>query len=229
MWHDEDILELLTGALRDEDHRLREEQAVHGLDRLSEVALQAVLTRAITAHGLGAFREQVYPCAPIAGSRLTERQRCDLVLTRSPLCPPIDPDDARRAAAASAGTLFAHTAVPELSPGCAAEYAYWLELKLVGQFTFNRGVPVPNTTYTAELTAGLAADLAKLAADPMIRHGAAALVLFNADQEIADHDVRALSDRAARRGQARLFMRRSFGVLDRIGNRVCTVVVAPAK
>lgn len=233
LWNSDHILEALVSSLRAEELRLREEQAVHGLDRCSEIALHAILSRGFEDLGLGAFRERVYPCAPIPRSRLTERQRCDLVLTRSPALAPIDPDEQHRAAAAAAGTLFAHTALaadpPPRPAGCPPEEAFWLELKLVGQFAFSRGVPVPNSTYSSELVAGLTADLKKLAADPMIRHGAAALVLFNSAAEIAEHDVRALRDRAARRGPAPTFLQSGFEVLDRIGNRFCTVVVVPVR
>ncbi|MCC6677440.1 MAG: hypothetical protein IT436_09875 [Phycisphaerales bacterium] len=229
MWNNDHILEVLVRTLRAEELRLREEQSVHGLDRCAELALHAVLRRGFESQGFGAFRERVYPCAAVPRSRLTERQRCDLVLTRSPALPPLDPDEQQRAAAASAGTLFAHDAPPARSVGCPPEEAFWLELKLVGQFAFSRGVPVPNATYTSELVTGLSADLHKLAADPMILHGAAALVLFNSDVEIADHDVRALRERAARRGPARTFLQDDFEVLDRIGNRVCTVIVVPVR
>lgn len=229
MWSRDLILELLTRTLRDQEHRLREEQAVNGLDRLSEVALHAVLARGAEAAGLGAFREVVYPCAPVPRSRLTERQRCDLVLTPSPLTPPLDPEEAHRAAAVSAGTLFEHSAPPVLEPGCPPEHGFWLEMKVVGQFAFNRGVPMPNAAYSSEISAGIAADHRKLAADALIRHGAAALVLFNSDADTARHDIRALAERSARRGIPGPLIHADFAILDRIGNRTCSVVVAPVK
>lgn len=229
MWSVDLILELAVQAFRDEDRGLREEQAVHGLDRNAEIGLHAILARSLTARGLGVFREQVYPCSPIPTSRRTERQRCDLVLTPSPDLAPIDPDEARRAAAASAGTLFAHTLPPPTIAGCPPEDAFWLELKTVGQFTFSRGVPIPNSTYSAELRAGLAADLDKLAADPMIRHAAAMLILFSADADTARHDVEVLHDRAARLGPGRPFLAAGFDIPDRIGNRRCTLVAVPVR
>lgn len=231
MWLPDELLKTAVETLRREEQRLVNEQAVHGIDRYSEVELHGIIATGFLAQGHGAFRECLYPCAASPHLRRSERQRCDVVLTPSADRPPLDPTEVERAAAAARGTLFAHEpAVTAGDSSCPCEEAYWLEVKLVGQFTFSRGVPIPNTTYASELMRGMRADLDKLTCDPMIRCGAAMLILFNADDRIAEHDIEVLRERTNARASAPFsFLASGFRIADRIGNQRCTVVLASAR
>lgn len=226
MWITDDLLAAAADHLLGEERRLQAEQAVYGLEKYSEVELHGVLADAFRSRGFGAFREVLYPSAPTLRARKSERQRCDVVLTRSPHLRPADPVETARAAAAS---LFASLTGADASLA-SPEDTCWIELKLVSQFTYSRGVPVPNSTYTSELLAGVRGDLRKVRSDPAIRHGAAMLVLFNANPEAAAHDAGVLQrrcredDPALGDGGAR-----SFRVPDRIGNTVCTLLLFPLR
>lgn len=231
MWAPDDLLRTAVDALLQEEQRLIAEQAVHGIDRYSEVELHAIIADGFRSQGSGAFRECLYPCADTPKLRRSERQRCDVVLTPSPHRPILDPSELQRAAAAARHTLFAHEPpTPADDTHCPCEEAFWLEVKLVGQFTFSRGIPVPNATYSSELKRGLRADLDKLTRDPMIRAGAAMLILFSADEQTAMHDLDVLCDRAnAAATTPWTFLISGFKVSDRIGNQRCTVALVPVR
>lgn len=238
MWTHDDILEIAFAALAREEARLKREQAAHGIDRHDELILHAIFAEGFKTAGLGVFREICYPSDYSPGMKQSDRLRCDLVLTRDPAQTLADPTDARRLAAASRGTLF-ETATPApaslpAAPGadnhCPCDEAFWLEIKLVGQFAFSRGVPVPNATYSSELVRGLRADLDKLQREPLVRWGAAMLVALNLDRETAEHDLDVVATRlrAAELAMGPM-LRRGFPITDRIGNRWCSVALTPVR
>ncbi len=175
--------------------------------------------------------------APLA--RESDRQRCDIVLTPAPglgLADPVKRDKRARAERRKlAGTLFESLAVQENAepaPDPASippEEAFWLEIKLVGQFCYEAGIPGPNRTYASQLVRGAAADLAKLAKDPHIHHAALLIILFTETEEIARHDLVQAMHRCLDRGVAASTpLTASFPITDRIGNRVCTLALIRA-
>lgn len=208
-----------------------EEQAVQGLDALSEVALQRTLSDLLARAGFGVLRERPYPGHQEQGSaggraRDSARMRCDLVLTPVPGMALGDPVAELRERDAMSGTLFAGAELQPVRPTMAPEDALWLEVKTLGQHCFKRGVPAPNTTYGGELTQAVFEDLAKLSHEPLIRHGALVLVLFTGDRGTAEHDVGVAMHRALDRGVVfRSPIQGGFPISDRIGNGWCGVVV----
>ncbi len=173
-----------------------------------------------------------------------DRMRCDLVLTPEPnqkLDDSLQNEKQRRAQAAELqGTLFESLSDSHLAPGSALptsalppptshippESAFWIELKLVGQFCNTSGLPGPNRTYTSELTRNPIADLKKLADDDRIHHAGVMLIVFTADEPTARHDLAILAHRCIDRNLPIPLggpITRSFPIPDRIGNTVCTV------
>jgi hypothetical protein len=232
MWSADQIVLAAAAGLDAEIRRRELEQSPHGLDSLSETQLHPLIAAGLAAQGWGTFPEQPYPGEIGRRSRRTERERCDLVLTPSPQHPPRDPMAHLKERDAAAGTLFgAHVETcQQQETTTPPEEAYWLEIKLVGQFCFSAGVPGANRTYASELLSIAPADIPKLARDPRIVHAGLLLVLQTADREVADHDLAALMHRCLDRGLpvttpsiARL------PIEDRIGNTLCTVAVIPVR
>jgi len=247
MWSSDAILDAVHAALMQREEALRLEQAVAGLDALDEVGLHPILESGITGAGFGVLREQPYPHEWKAGRRARaaagdeplpqrrDRLRCDLVLTPGPGAVLGDSLENEKTAVAirrrASGTLFEAVAVEQtrdleqLGPAGAIqpEDAYWLEVKVVAQYTFTSGVPGPNRTYASELTRGTISDLAKLAADERILHAGMLMVLFAADRETAEHDLNVVLHRVLDKElpiQSPLM--RSLPIVERIGNSVCT-------
>lgn len=168
-----------------------------------------------------------------------DRMRCDLVLTPAPGLRLGDPlalvKAARTRRRQAAGTLFAavEEAAPPPSPApdtCPPEDAFWMEVKLVGQFTYSAGIAGPNTAYASELTRGPAADIRKLSADGRIRHAAAMVLLFTHDRATAEHDLAQMLHRCLDRGLPIAAPRtREIAVTDRIGNSLLTVCMIPVR
>jgi len=104
------------------------------------------------------------------------------------------------------------------------EDALWVEMKVVGQYEYADGVPVPNGSYASRLVRGVVSDLAKLATDESIKHSASLLVVFAADEEIARHDVFQAWHRCLDRDLPIASpMLRVVPISDRIGNKVCVL------
>ncbi|CAN5802597.1 hypothetical protein BH11PLA1_BH11PLA1_13790 [soil metagenome] len=117
MWSADALVELAAGALRAREGELALEQAVHGLDSLSEVALHPLLAPGFAGAGFGVLRETLYPAEwrRKRGRRRAlpddpQRQRCDLVLTPGPGQTIADPLAVLRVIekirAEASGTLF---------------------------------------------------------------------------------------------------------------------------
>jgi len=228
MWRPDQIADIAAAALQEHSDALRLEQAVRGLDALSEVELHPLLADGFAAAGFGVATEFPYPGQPTRRPRHAERERCDLVLTPSPEIAILDPVAELKHRDDAVGGLFDAEVVAAAYPGIPPEEAYWIEVKLVGQYCFNAGVPGPNRSYASELLTTAAADITKVSREPMIRHGSLLLVLFTADQPTASHDLTAFMHRCLDRdlpvqspSQAR------FEVPDLIGNRLCTVAAVP--
>jgi hypothetical protein len=168
-----------------------------------------------------------------------DRLRCDLVLTPAPGLKLGDPlaivKTARARKQQAAGTLFAavEAAEPELAPPadtCPPEDAFWLELKVVGQFTYSAGIAGPNSSYSAELSRGPAADVKKLSSDGRILHAAALILLFTHDLPTAEHDLgQALHRCLDRNLPIGSPTRRSIPITDRIGNQFLTACLVPVR
>jgi hypothetical protein len=253
VWDRDAILLAAAEAVEAEERRLADEQAVHGLDSYDELSFHALIAGALARTGLGVLREQPYPHEwrrkrpPPAATGPTahadddsplplprDRQRCDLILTPGPGRPLADPLDvvktARAARRLAAGTLFEsvmgepHEPPPAGAPGVPPDEAFWLEVKLIGQYTYIAGIPGPNRAYASELVRGVRSDLAKLDADPMIVHSALLLILFTQDQGAAEHDLIVVMHRCLDRNLPVCApLRHRVSIADRIGNRVCTV------
>lgn len=249
MWSSDDLLSLIADALVERELELREEQAVHGLDSLSEVQLHPTIAAGLEATGFGVLREHLYPAQwkRARGKRRalpddSQRQRCDVVITPRAGQVLVDELVIQREIAsvrdAAAGTLF--QPLVEGTPDAALNSpmlekqkelvspadAYWLEVKLVGQFCYTDGFAGPNRTYTSELTRGVPMDLRKLRDDPAIVRAGALLLHFAADEAIARHDLAQLIHRCVDRGlRVRPPSVRVVPIQDRIGNAVCGVSI----
>ncbi|MDX2146276.1 MAG: hypothetical protein SFZ23_02040 [Planctomycetota bacterium] len=109
-----------------------------------------------------------------------------------------------------------------------AEECFWLEVKLVSQFTYTRGVPEANRTYGAELSRGVRTDVAKLAASERVCFAGLLLVLLARDAATASHDLATCLVRASDRGDAfRAPEVRSFEIDDRVGNAAGVACLIP--
>src|SRR5690606_6705856 len=97
------LVDLAADALRNRSQELAAEQAVYGLDALSEVEFHPILAAAFRAAGLGVWPEQPYPGHPGKRPKRVERERCDLVLTESPDAPLRDPVAHRNELEAASG------------------------------------------------------------------------------------------------------------------------------
>lgn len=245
MWDWHRLTEIVRDGLFERERRLREEQAVYGLDALREIQMHPILAEALLAAGFGLLREQAYPSmVGKPGKRLGKaaRDRCDLVLTPSPGIALADPIDTCRELDWLHGkgtedhtpSLFVEHEIPEAqlnnahAMSVAPEDAAWIEVKVVAQFSFTHGVPGPNSAYASELTGSLARDLSKINNEPLVRHGAVLLVLFSLDERTAEHDVSVALHRCLDRDcRFRSPVSLRFPILDRVGNAVCSVVLVP--
>jgi hypothetical protein len=218
---------------------------VHGLDALEEVELHPLLAAGFHAAELGVLREQPYPhewrrklgrrgrgTQDLAERR--DRLRCDLVLTLEQNQSLVDPMGVERALVkhrrSIEGTLFepltaaeSHAVSAQARSGVGPGEAYWLEVKVVGQFAYNAGIPGPNGSYSSELRRTLT-DLDKLAEDAEIRNAGLLLAMFTIDEATARHDLTRLMhaclDRDLPIGSPEI---RHTPIGERIGNHVCTL------
>jgi hypothetical protein len=229
MWRCEDLAEAVAGCLRGRAAELDLEQAVRGIDALTEVELHPFVREGLAKAGFGVLAEQPYPGDPERRPLHRERERCDVVLL--PIGTPpgaglADPVEALKGADALSETLFADVGRRAGRPGreVAAATAFWLEVKSVGQYAFVSGVPGANGAYASELVRGPALDAAKLSRDPMIEHGGVLVVLFTDVERTAVHDLGVMVHKCLDRDLPvcePVSVR--FGITDRIGNGVCSV------
>jgi hypothetical protein len=185
-------------------------QEVYGFDARDELGLHPILQTALLDDGYGVWPEQRYP-GDWAKRKRSEGKRCDLVIT--PQGKPIRDPQVKQ-------TLF------DTAPATDASAAYWLEVKTVAQFE-NGG---PFRRYSAELMQPVTQDVKKLWNDPIIKHAGLLLILFTADPEIAEHDLKAWHDRCLKRGYpAQPPATRHLKITDRIGNTTATTALFPIR
>lgn len=232
MWRVHDILNAAVDGVGSLNSRLRDEQAVLGVDALDEVGLHPVLAGALMGAGLGVRREVVYPGEHTAPVRRSARARCDLVLLADRGRNLEDPASEQTALSAAEGTLFgaiAHEIQPT-RPGVPVGEAFWLEVKAVAQHAYVDGVPGPNRAYGDRLVRGVVCDLVKLAKDPSIWFGAAMIVLFTETQGVAEHDLGVLTNRCLDADLPVAGLEIGGTPIDeRVGNGWCGIGVLPVR
>ncbi|MCH2162665.1 MAG: hypothetical protein MK085_12440 [Phycisphaerales bacterium] len=202
------MADAIQQGLKREEQRLLDEQAVSGLDARDEVTLHELLADSMAETGLGLHREIRYP----GGRRHRKRSqgdRCDLVLT---------PEGRPLAVPESTATLFSDPEAVSL------EDSFWLEVKVVSQFTEEGG----NAAYSTQLLSTLREDVAKLSRDPGILHAGLLILLFTNAPEIAEHDLGIWQDRCLEQSLPIASpVNRTIEIADRLGNRCCTVRIYP--
>ena len=211
-WDDEEILALAGAALEAESRILDDGQEPKGLDSFTEKQIQEIAARGIEGGGYLVLREEVFPSIRRAGARRSQRERCDLAVL------PKGASAVRESREHSESLAFGGAA--EAGP----DEVYWLEMKVLGQFEYRKGIPVPNRQYTTNLIKAFCDDLIKLDDDPLIRSACVIQVLFVESEKVAEHDIAVAMGRCIDRGIIPSTPRvRSFPIADRIGNRLCTV------
>jgi hypothetical protein len=205
-----DIADAIHDALADEARRLDAEQSVTGIDALDELQLHPVLAAGLRQAGWTVWPEQHYP---EGGQRRrdTEGERCDLVLTPAGTAlhdPGAEP------------TLF--DSFDDVGP----EDAFWLEVKVVNQFT----IEGPNPYYASQLLSTVGEDVAKLSRHEGIRHAGLLIVLFTEDRPTAEHDLAQWLDRCLQRGMpVQSPCLRASEMTDRLGNALCAAALFPVR
>jgi hypothetical protein len=208
------IVESAADGVREGAARRDEEQSPYGVDALEEVALHPILVSGIERSGRRCLREQRLPTGRARAKR-SEGTRCDLVV--------LPPGETELTDPLMAGTLFA-------GRGAAPEEAVWLEVKAIHQFALVNGVASANPRYSALWLREATADVAKLAGESELLRRGLLLVVFAADERTFDHDLGAWAHRCLDRGiPIGALARRSFPITERIGNRVCGVVVVEVR
>jgi len=230
LWDEQALLASIGEWLRAYEASLAAENAVKGLDALEEVDLQPLITEAIRSLGFGVTREFIYPSFVLSKKgkrpRKFERPRCDFVLTPSADLKPVDTVKDEEDVECHAGTLFAREPRAVDSTRIDPSECYWLELKVIGQYLYVDGVPRSHGAYASTLVASITEDLGKLSADDRITYGALLLMHFAEEHEIGKHDIPLALHRALDRGKLfRSPYTCSFEIMDRIGNRVCTLTL----
>jgi hypothetical protein len=250
------LAEILAFAIAKREAELSVEQSPYGTESLDEALVHPLFANEIFTDGaMGVFREKQYPgnwlLRPARKRKISknsailesndvrdsDRTRCDLCLTPRQNQTIVDALDIHRSEVQESllaqGTLFeplvaqAEMSKPTMAGNAVtADECYWLEVKVVGQFHYVDGVPVPNRAYASSLVRGVKEDLLKLRADPCIVHAGAALVAFCHDRQIAEHDVLVTTERLLSAGLlANLPSSAGTPIPDRIGNRWCHVSI----
>ncbi len=239
MWDLDLVADLAAAGLRRHAGALDDEQAVRGIDALAELRLHEILRDGLGAEQPDGSRfpvlaEQRYP-GDRSRPRRSEGERCDIVLlpaadggtpglSRRGQAPDDTPDPdspwrRRLLDPLEAGTLFEGF-------GVAPEEALWIEVKVAAQFALIEGVARASPRYSTVMLREVPRDARKLAADPVIRDGAVLVVMFNADEATAAHDVEAWRVRGMeKKWPIRSARVRRFAINDRIGNGVAGVLV----
>lgn len=206
-WNHAELADRLHQSLCDAEAELRLEQAVYGLDTRDERELQSLLADRL-ARFYEIAREVHYPSS--FGQKLSHRPRCDLVL--APLGRPLRLDR-------SPPTLFDPPRPTEPAD------AMWLEVKIAYQF---REGGTRHAGYGAQWRNAIVEDLQKMEADPLIRHAALVLVVFNESRDILEKDLELFETVLAQKEVlAGVRLVRSVPILERIGHRLCTVALWP--
>jgi hypothetical protein len=142
------LADQVSAVLHQAEAALALEQAVHGLDTMSEVALQTVLQKGL-AHSYAVTREVHYPSS--SGAKRSSRQRCDLVL--SPRGTQLLPESNEQLSL----HLLDSASAPRMY---APEESFWLEVKVAYQL---RAGGLQHKGYSGQFRQAVVADLRKLA------------------------------------------------------------------
>jgi hypothetical protein len=206
-WDFAEVADELGLVLEQAERALRLEQAVYGLDAKDERTLQGLLAEGLRRRWEVA-REVHYPSS--AGSKLSHRQRCDLVLT--PKGRPLRVDSAPP-------ILFDP---PDL---CGPSEALWLEVKVAYQY---REGGVRHGGYGGQWRNAIVEDLRKMEGEVAIREAGLVLLVFNESQEILEKDLEHFEGVLAEKEVLAGFrLVRSVPILERMGHCLCTAAVWP--
>lgn len=184
----EEIADRVIEVLVAEDARRRDEQAVRGVDGLSELELHAVLAEGLRGGGWTVWEERPYPSSSVPLPLTPARERCDLVISAEAgeLRDPVAED---REDAAAVGTLFAEQIAgardAETAGWLGPADVTWLEVKVTGQYRLRDGVAAANRGCGTELVLGPRADALKLSRDGQIAFGVVVSLLFAETAEAA--------------------------------------------
>jgi len=207
LWDLSTIADHLAELISRTESAIRLEQAVYGLDSKDEKAIQSIL-----ADGLAQWhevaREVHYPSTH--GTKLAARQRCDLVL--SPKGRPLVIDSRPL-------SLF------DPPNPCPPQEGLWLEVKIAYQF---RKPEVRHGGYGAQWREAVVNDLKKMEIEPKIREAALVLVVFNESESILQKDLELFELVLIQKEVLAGFRHvRSVPIVERMGHRLCSVVVWP--
>ncbi len=207
-WRFDEVADAVERVLGRAEEGLRLEQAVYGLDAMKETKLQAVLADGLAADGFcEVVREAHYPSSLV--HKRPSRQRCDLVLT-----PPGRP-------LVNAETIDLFTA----PNACGPTEALWLEVKAAYQF--HEGGRA-HGGYGDQWRNATVKDLAKMEADPLIRHAGLLLIVFTGGRDVLAKDLELFEDVLASKEVLAGFRQvRSIDILERNGHTTATVALWP--
>ena len=229
VWSVDEVATAAADALADAAARLEEDQSPFGLDRLGEVELHPLLASGLERSGWGVLREVLYPGEGGRRVRESERLRCDLVLGPAGMRAVRDEVRIGRRVREAAGGLFEQVArreEPARAEGIDPGEAMWVEVKVVGQYCYEAGVPGPNRSYAGDLVAA-GRDAKKLAGGRGLVHGCVLVALFAGEERIARHDLVAAVHRWVDRdwpvSTTAIEVR---PIRERIGNTVVAVMAA---
>lgn len=197
------LFDIVYTALQGARDDVEVEQASHGIDSWSELDLHRVLAGAFVAAGWFVAREQRYPRDRTKKQR-TSGRRCDLVITAD-------------------GPLLLEGAQPDLfaPPSVGAAAGAWIEVKVLKQFRAGKA----NIGWAQSLLTPPTVDVDKLASDPGLGMRVLLMLLFTASTDVSEHDFavwRAVV--VSRCLPLSTTMMRHLPIVDRRGNRFCTVV-----
>lgn len=232
MWNQSEIADLIADELRERAHAKSVEPVHFGIDSLCEVELHPFLCQSFTNSAFGVQREVRYPSSALSRPTESQRKRCDLVLTPSQEMSIFDPIHEQRLVDELAQTLFAGhlDAQTHKDSVCQPQEAYWIEVKVVGQFQYVDGVPMPNSAYAAELTIGPKLDVIKLASEPIIHAGAILVIVFTELKEAGPHDIgHAVGLWIDQELPISIPEIRSFPIPNYGGNEWCSIGLVPVK
>lgn len=233
MWSFDELAETALDAIACADTRLRDENAVRGLDAIEPDALFAPVIAAL-GNGFDTVEDHPLPTPPGTKRRAKTSSRADLVLQQHRVHLGGEPASSDSASVGAASTLFGDggpmpgDAATQTSRAIADD-ALWLTLHACGQFVTRDDVPSPNTRYLTDLVRTPAKRIRALSAAG-VDHAGLLLVHFCATEDVARHDL----GRAVHRWLDDDLPIRSpvirVGALDdRIGNAVVAVGAVPVR
>jgi hypothetical protein len=232
VWDPSVIVKAVRESLERAEAALQADQAVSGLDALSEVRLHPLVEEGLIDAGVGVHREVPYPSSSEFIPKNSARMRCDLVLTEQPGMKLYDPVAEQKLLEQASGTLFAglaHEIAPE-KVGAEPGSCYWIEVKSIAQFAYVDGVPSPNSGYASELIKGPLADITKIASEPAIWHAGMMVLLFAESEAVIEHDITQLVHACLNKDlPVGAPVIESASICDRAGNAVCGVGLIPIR